>query len=684
MNAVRRRVIAGTVTCLFACATTLSAAGTGEFCSFPNAQAVPVSHECAVKFLPNSNWLTQFNTWLALNKTSGAMACFGPGTYVVPSVLATNTSTTIDTNRLVLRNVQNLRLCAPTAGAVFRGKTVNANATQLTDYAYTATLKVADSTGVSIKGMEFQNTSDYAMSFSHHVTRAIGLERSSGLSFIGVKATGAGKQVVNVNDTVVSFSATAFKCAYFCISAERGSGPTKPSIAVANSSFVIQHARNAADDHPAIYANYSDFDITDSSFDFVTGEGFVSGVSSAFDWINLTNVSITGETAQGRPKMFGWIPTHPNYYKLQINHTGPLSVGRPYFCVAFGGSAGCETGFENAGNQGAVFRHRATTASAFVVASPPPSQVKKLLFFNASGTDDVWTQQSVVKNQANLVFRASLAWSGMGSGLGGWLDSDDGMLNGDFSVVGQPRLLLFNSETVGGALSVRSLSSSAGAGSMQTETVVEWTEPLRVKLAGWHDPGDKVLAGDFTGFGRSQLLFANYSASPGAFHIAAVDAPTSELQTVKLIPWTPALASSLAGWIDTGDKLVCGDFAGTGRAQLMFLNTAGGAEGAASLLQYDAASNSFQTLNTVPWSKLTGSTALWTNQLVKTLTGDFLGLGRDQLVLLNPSGSGVALSFWSFDATAGSFTEVHKMNWSASEIPNLNGFLDANDRQLGL
>jgi hypothetical protein len=678
MKEVRRLVIA----CLLGCASTISAAGTGEFCSFPNAQAAAVSYECAVKILPNSAWLTQFNTWLAQNKTTGAMACFGSGSYVVPSVLASDTSTTNDTNKLVLRGVQGLRLCAPAGGAVVKGKTVNSNSTPLTNYAYTATLKVADSTGVVIKGMEFENTSDYAMTFLHHVTRAVAIERSSAVSFISAKATGAGKQVVNVNDSEVNFSASTFRCAYFCISAERGSGASKPSIGVSNASFTIHHTKNAADDHPALYSNYSDFNISDSTFDFVTGEGFVAGVSSAADWIHLSNLSITGVTAQGRLKMFGWIPAHPNYHNLQISYTGALPAVRPHFCVSFGANAGCETGFESAGNQGAVFRHRATVASPFATAALPPSKVKKLFFLNASGTDDVWSQQSVVKNQANLAFRASQAWAAMGTGLNGWLDAGDTALNGDFSVAGQPRLLLFNSNALGGALSVRALSSTNGVGSMLTETIVEWTPALELMLTGWRDPGDKLLAGDFTGIGRSQLLFANFSSSPGAFHIATIDAPTSQLQTTRLIPWTPALALSLTGWTDPGDKIASGDFAGTGRAQLLFMNTVGGAEGAASLRQFDAVSNSFQTLNTVPWSKLTGSTALWTTQLVKTLTGDFLGLGKDQLVLLNPSGSGVALSFWNFDASTGSFTEVHKMNWSASEIPNLNGFLDPNDRQL--
>ncbi len=681
MQVVNRLLIA----CVMSGVSALSSAGTGEFCSFPNLPAAPVSYECAIKINPGTSWLTQFNSWLAVNKASGAMACFGTGTYDVPSVVAPDTASysTNDTNRFVLRGVQNLRLCAPSGGAIFQGKTVNANGTQLSDYAWSATFKVVDSTGVSVKGLEFVNKSDYSMSFLHHVMRAVELENSTGITFVGTKASSIGKQTVNVNDSNVSFNAAVFNCAYFCISGERGSGSsTKPIISVLGSSFNINNTRNTADDHPALFTFSSDFNISDSNFNYVTGEGLVAGTATTVDWVNLTNITITGLTAQGRLKMFGWIPTHPNYFNVQVSYTGTLPPGRPYYCVSFSGNVGCDTGFENVGNQGSVFMYRANAASAFVAAALPPTKVKKLLWVNASGADAVWMQHSIVKNQASLLFRAGQAWSSMGTGLGGWLDAGDSVLSGDFLVAGQQRLLFFNSETIGGAFSIRSLSDVAGAGSMTTEAVVDWSPTLQQKLVGFHDAGDKLLAGDFTGMGRAQLLFFNSAGVDAAFQVAALDGATSSLQSVTFIPWTAALSSSLSGWIDVGDKLVAGDFAGTGKAQLLFINTVGGTQGAASLRQYDAITNSFQIINTVPWTKISGNSALWKNQAVKTMVGDFLGMGRDQLLLVNPSGTGVALSFWNFDSATNSFAEIHKMNWSPSEVPNLNGFLDANDWQL--
>ncbi len=683
-----RAAIRFLVGCFFGGVSAISTAGTGEFCSFPNLPAAPVNYECAIKINPGSTWLNQFNSWLAINKAvaGGAMACFGPGTYVVPSMVAPDSApySSNDTNRFVVRAAQNLRLCAPSGGAIFQGKTVNPNASQLTDYAYSATFKVVGSSNVAVKGMEFQNKSDYAISFIHHVMRAVEVENSTDVSFVNSKAASIGKQTVNIDDSIVNFSAFTFNCGYFCISGARGSGSiTKPIISVSGSTFTINNTRIAADDHPALYTTSSDFNISDSSFNFITGEGFVGGTASLVDWITLSNLSITGTTPQGRLKMFGWIPMHPNFNNIQIRYTGTTPLLRPYYCVAFTGNPGCDTGYENAGNQGAVFQYRPNGTSSYTLAATPPSKVKKILLLNASGVDNVWFQQSIVKNQANLFSRAQQSWSSVGTGLGGWLDAGDSVLSGDFLIPGQQRLLFFNSETVGGAFSIRALSDVAGAGTIATEAVIDWSPVLEQKLAGFHDSNDKLLAGDFTGVGRAQLLFFNTFGADAAFQIAGIETASNTLQSVTFIPWTTTLATSLNGWLDVGDKLVSGDFLGTGKAQILFINTVGGTQGAASVRQYDPTSNTFQILNTIPWTNITGDSSLWKNQGMKTLTGDFLGLGRDQLVFLNPTGFGIALSLWSLDPASATFTEVHKMNWSAAEIPNLNGFLEANDFQLG-
>ena len=148
--------------------------------------------------------------------------------------------------------------------------------------------------------------------------------------------------------------------------------------------------------------------------------------------------------------------------------------------------------------------------------------------------------------------------------------------------------------------------------------------------------------------------------------------------------WALSGSASLAGWMDASDKLVAGDFTGSGWAQLLFLNTDGGSQGAASLRQDDAASNSFAIVETVPWTKVVGvDAAIWKLASAKTVSGGFLGLNKDQLMFINPSGAGVAISIWAYESASGKFTEVHKMNYGPDEIPTLNSLLDANDWQLG-
>ena len=672
-----------------------SLAGTGEFCSIPNAQGTPVSYECNVKFLPTSaNWLTGFKTWMTTNQTTGAMACFGPGTYALPNTSAAASDTGVDTNRMVLRNVQNMKLCAPTGGAIFEHQSVNATATPLTATVYWPTLHIATSSAVSIKGMEFRNKTDYAASTLHQVTRSVWADRSADSRFFDSKASGLGKQVVIASDASVSLTGTVVSCAYFCAAGDRQNGPIKPAFKIVNSQFTLNHSKDPLDEHTAIWMDNTDFTVSNSSFNFITGQGFVSGTGTTVDWVNLSNITITGNTPQGRPKMFGWIGMNPNYTNLQINYTSTTpytQFGRAYYCNAYLNPA-CESGFETAGNAGSVLRHRPNASAAYVTAALPPTRTKKILLVNGAGTDTAWAQAFIGQNKPYLLFPLAQQWSAIGTGLGGWLDAGDQTLTGDFLAAGQPRALFFNTDTLGGAISVRALGGTGNAGTITTEAWIDWTPALAASLGGWHDANDKLLAGDFTGWGRAQLLFMNVDGAGGAFYMAAVDGVNSQLQSLAVVPWSAALSTSLAGWMDASDKLVAGNFTGdlTGglpggnRAQLLFLNTSGGAQGAASMRQYDTATNSFLVVNTVPWNKVVGTnSAIWQQASAKTLAGDFLGLNKDQLMFINPSGSGVAISIWAFDAVSGKFNEVHAMNYAPGEIANFNGFVDSGDWQLG-
>ncbi len=660
-----------------------SLAGTGEFCTLPNAQGVQTSYQCDVKFTAQAAWLGQFNTWLATNKTSGKMACFAPGNFPLAPVPAAQSNTDNDSTRFVLRGVSGLRLCAPTGGAVFESKTVNPDGSPLTTYAYAPTLQISGSSNVAIKGITLTNNSVYASSFLHHATRALWVQSSTGIRLLNAQINVSGKQGVISTGSAVNLASVTVNCAYFCLAGDRPSGAAKPTFTVATSQFNINRLDDAADDHTALWTDFSDFTISDTGFNFSTGQGLVSGIASTADWVNLSNISITGTTPQGRPKMFGWVPMHPFYNNVQVSYTGTPPLGRAFYCVVDANNPGCITGHESVGNKSQVFRSRPNTSSAYVLAPLPPAKVKSLLFVNGAGTDALWAQALIFKNAPALMVPALQDWSTAGTAMGGWMDPGDTVLTGDFLVPGQQRVLFFNSDAAGGAFVVRALSGTGNAGTMSNEAWIDWSPALVAKLGGWHDSNDKVLAGDFTGLGRAHLLFMNVDGAGGAFYMAAIDAANGQLQDLAGINWSPALSASLAGWLDAGDKLLAGDFTAAGRSQLLFLNADGGTQGAASIRQFDASTNAFQIVATVPWNKIIGNSQIWQQASAKVLSGDFLGLNKDQLVFINPTGTGVAISFWSFDASSGNFSEIYKMNYSASEIASLNGYVESNDWQLG-
>jgi hypothetical protein len=682
-----RRLIVGGV---LASASALCAAGTGEFCTLPNAQGVQTTYECAVKFTSQSTWLSSFKTWLNTNKTSGAMACFAPGTFTVPNTLSTNTNLSTDTNRMVLRGVTGLRMCAPQGGAVIEHKTVNADSSPLTTATNMPTLQISTSSNVAVKGITFKNTSVYATSATDPITRAAWAEKSTTLQFADAQFSGPGRGVVTATDSSVNLSSTTVSCGYHCLTGDRGTGATKPSFVVSGSQINVNRSAVPTDENTALWSHYTNFDIGNTTFDFATGQGFVAGFASTVDWVNLSNIAVTGTNPQGRLRMFGWIPTHPNYSNLQVSYTGTPPVGRAYFCIPGATNLACDTGHENAGAQGALFRSRPDATSPFVTAALPPAKVKQLLLLNSDGVGLSWSKQTLMKNAATLSPRGSQA----AGSWGGWLDLGNTAVTGSFTAPGQQQVLLFNSNTQGGAFSVRSISGSGTSSQMPASLYIPWTPALVGYWGGWHDADDQLFAGDFFGTGTSQLLFFNrdFRGGGGAFHFAKVNGTTAQVESLAAIQWDAAVTGSFADWLYPGNKVVTGDFMGTGRSQIMIINTVN-APGLQyyftySLRQYDVPTNSFVTYvdGAGATAEFIGpSVAMWKQVNNKLVVGDFLGTGRDQLMFLNPTGTGTALSIWSYDKSTAHWTEVYTMNWAAGEITsaNLGGLLDPADWPVG-
>jgi hypothetical protein len=387
--------------------------------------------------------------------------------------------------------------------------------------------------------------------------------------------------------------------------------------------------------------------------------------------------------------MLGWIPMNSSYGNLQIKFTGSrfegkgfAQYGRPYFCISYL-NTGCETGFENAGNTGSVFKYRDDATAAFTTAPLPPARTQQLLLVNGAGQDALWTKLAIVKNSPALVSHSIQSWSSVGNAIGGWLDTGDAMLTGDFLVKGEKRALLFNSETLGGAFSVRNLSGTGNSGTISTDLHIDWSPALINSLQGWHGANDKVLAGDFFGLGRAHLAFVRISSAGPAVHLAALDGATGQVQSLAVTPASYSVYSHGA----PGDIVLAGDFFGLGRSQLFFWSPSYFAWTGQSLgefQKYNPVSNQFESYGGLGMDRILGDRTLWTTPSMKLVVGDFLGLNKDQFMFINPSGTGVAISIWGFNQYNDQLIEMHRMNYAATEIPvsGFNGFLDSNDWQL--
>ena len=92
-------------------------------------------------------------------------------------------------------------------------------------------------------------------------------------------------------------------------------------------------------------------------------------------------------------------------------------------------------------------------------------------------------------------------------------------------------------------------------------------------LVGWHDPDDAILVGDFRGLGHDQVMFINRGGSQGRIAIVDFSDRNPPGEWVYFEGYDSS--ALLNGWHDANDRLVAGDFRGFGYDQVMFINNAG-------------------------------------------------------------------------------------------------------------
>lgn len=160
----------------------------------------------------------------------------------------------------------------------------------------------------------------------------------------------------------------------------------------------------------------------------------------------------------------------------------------------------------------------------------------------------------------------SLYWESYGDSVSfdGWLDADDAHLAGDFLNRGHDQLLLINRGGSAGRVMIVDFAS----GAPQVGYFASYTDdPF---LNGWHDVGDGLLAGDFRGVGHDQVMFVNRSGNDGRVLIADFHDGVAPADWVYHEAYADGV--ELNGWHDAEDLLLAGDFRGLGRDQVMFVN----------------------------------------------------------------------------------------------------------------
>lgn len=264
------------------------------------------------------------------------------------------------------------------------------------------------------------------------------------------------------------------------------------------------------------------------------------------------------------------------------------------------------------------------------------------------------------------------------NGLLGWLDGGDVQIAGDFLDRGSDQVLYINRGGTGGKVRI----AAYDGGVSPTESVFweSWGGPLTV-FNQFIDSADTQLAGDFMGLGYDQLLLLNRDGS--GRRIGILDFSTGSPFFWYLSTYTD---DPLAGWHDSDDALVVGDFRNLGHDQLMFVNR-DGINGRVMIGDFSdgVAPTDWVYYEAYSWGvQLNG----WHDVGDLLLAGDFRDLGYDQAMFVNRGGGtgrvlvadfsdGVFPAEWVYYEAYGQSTLLDGYHDSTSDIALAGDFRGA-------
>lgn len=254
--------------------------------------------------------------------------------------------------------------------------------------------------------------------------------------------------------------------------------------------------------------------------------------------------------------------------------------------------------------------------------------------------------------------------------LDGWDDDDDWLLAGDFLGLGHDQLLAINRGGAGGLVMIADFRSGP---TPRVRYLERWDSGQG--YVGWLDDGEEPIVGDFMALGHDQVMFFNRGGEYGRVMIQDFSAGAPHRDVRYFESWGDS--PLLDGWNDYADRRYAGDFLGLGFDQVLFLNRFpyGGRVMVADFRDGRAPAEVRY------WENYSDSTLLngWHDDDDWAHAGDFMNLGRDQLLLMNRSGEAGRVLIADFGARAPAKVRYHEA-WGASTL--LNGFQDDDDTHL--
>lgn len=217
----------------------------------------------------------------------------------------------------------------------------------------------------------------------------------------------------------------------------------------------------------------------------------------------------------------------------------------------------------------------------------------------------------------------------------------------------------------------RALALDFSGGQSPAAVIYREARGESTQFDGLLSTGNLQIVGDFARLGRSQLLCINRMTTSGP-KLRLFDLSTGHAPCPVVLGEDWGAYEWLNGWVDPNDWYLAGDFMGLGHDQLVLMNR-GGSLGRVMIADL-AAGYPVQIRYWESWGQsmwLDG----WQDEGDVHLAGDFLGLGHDQWLTINRGGQHGRIRI--SDVKSGQPQHLYVEKYGDSSL--FNGWLDTGD-----